>query len=187
MRAVGFLMKISKSIFILIGGVIITSFFLYEIPSPPVNGIRDPNKVPNVAEMRTASLINVEGNDPINLKPKYTNPQETIILLTEDEKLNINKMMKYYQSTMPSQPLELVEKYIMDYLRINLPIEKIEEATKSVSNLIEYERSLTEMDNNYKIINISEVERKKWMDNLKFDLKEKFVQKDGASLYAVIE
>jgi hypothetical protein len=75
----------------------------------------------------------------------------------------------------------------MDYLRINLPIEKIEEATKSVSNLIEYERSLTEMDNNYKIINISEVERKKWLDNLKFDLKEKFVQKDGASLYAVIE
>ena len=163
------------------------SIFLYESPVPPVNEIRDPKKVANVAEMRTSSLMNVEGGNQLNLNPKYTNPQETVILLTEDEKLNINKIMKYYQSTMSDQSLELVEKYLLNYLDINLPIGKIEEAKKSVSNLIEYKRSLMEIENNYKKINLPEVDRIKWLDNFKIDLREKFVQKDGASLYAVIE
>lgn len=165
----------------------ILSILFYESSSLPVNEIHDPNKAANTAEMRASSLVGVDGNNQLIQKPRYANPQEIITPLTEDEKLNINKMVKYYQSAMPSQSSELMERYLFDYLRINIPAQKFEEAKKSTLNLIEYEKSLMEIESNYKNINLSEVERKKWLDNLKFDLREKFVQKDGTSLYAVTQ
>jgi hypothetical protein len=165
----------------------ILSIFLHESPSSPVNEIHDPNKVANAAEMGVSSLMEIEGNNQINLKPKYPNQQETALLLTEDEKLNINKMMKYYQSSMPGQPLELIERYLIDYLKIHLALEKFEEAKKATANLIEYERSFMEIENNYKNSSISEAERKEWLNNLKLDIQEKFLQKDSRSLYALTE
>jgi chemotaxis protein histidine kinase CheA len=81
----------------------------------------------------------------------------------------------------------LVEKYLLDYININLPADKVDEAIKLTSNLIEFQNSLKEIENNYKNINFSESEGIKWLAKLKFDLRETFVQKDGISLYATTE
>ena len=178
---------VSKSILILIGAMVSLSIFLYESASHSNDEIFDLNKMAPVAEAKVTSLLDVDGKNHIDLISKYSNSQAAMIPLTEDEKLNIYKLMKHYQSAMPGQPLVLVEKYLLDYININLPADKVDEAIKLTSNLIEFQNSLKEIENNYKNINFSESEGIKWLAKLKFDLRETFVQKDGISLYVTTE